>query len=118
MNAKLIAIATSSTLMIANTSTALAEQPYKTSGNQVVVTQLQPRQTYLVQTTDTSGKEGSMYVTTNECGYVMINNGGNYQRLTINNETIRPFALATQPYPSCNPRLNPRNSNTQQSSDR
>lgn len=113
MNAKLIALATTSSLLIGYTVNAL-ETPYKTSGNQIVVTGLNPRQTYSVQTTDNQGREGYTSVTSNECGYVVINNGSIYQRLTINSQTIRPEALSSRGYPNCNPQWNPNDNNRQQ----
>ncbi len=116
MYSKLIAIATSSTLsLIAATAIASDTNPYRTGTNELVVPGLQPRQTYLIQGTDKDGKESSVYIRTNECGYALINNIQNYDRLTINSRTIRPVALSTQSFPSCNPRWNPnQNQNNRQ----
>lgn len=112
MNPKLIALVTLSTILISSTVTAL-ETPYKTSANQIVVTGLNPRQSYLVQTTDLQGKEGTTNLRSNECGYVIIDNGSIYQRITLNNQTIRPDALSTRAYPNCNPQYNPNGNNRQ-----
>lgn len=107
MNSKLIAMATSSIMLMVSAATALETRPYKTAANQIVVPGLQPRQTYLVQTTDNQGRENTGYVRSNDCGYAFIGNGQNYQRITINNQTIRPLALSTQGYPNCNPQSKP-----------
>lgn len=107
MYSKLIAIATSSTLLIPVAAIASDTNPYRTGTNELVVPGLQPRQTYLIQGTDKDGKESSIYVRTNECGYAQINNIQNYERLTINNRTIRPVALSSQSSPNCNPQWNP-----------
>lgn len=116
MNRKLIALVTLSTTLIGSTVTAL-ETPYKTSTNQIVVTGMNPRQSYLIQTTDLQGKEETTNVRSNECGYVLINNGSIYQRITINSQTIRPDALSTRVYPGCNPQYNPNGNNRQQSNN-
>lgn len=116
MNAKLIALVALSTTLIGSNVTAL-ETPYKTSANQIVVTGLNPRQSYLVQTTDLEGKEGTTNVRTNECGYVVLNNASIYQRITINNQTIRPNALSTRGYPNCNPQYNTNGNNRQRSNN-
>lgn len=117
MNLRLIAIAASSTLMLGYAAAAFADEPYRTSSDQVIVTGLQPRQTYSVQTTETNGREGSMFVSSNACGEAVIYNAANYQRVTINNQTIRPFTLSTKGQPYCNPRPNPTGTNTEQPSN-
>lgn len=98
----------SSALLIVSATAAIAAA-YKTSSNQVVVTGLQPRRQYSVQTISSLGRNGTRTITTNACGQALISNGTSYQRLTINNETIIPSSLPTQTHRRCNP---PRNSST------
>lgn len=116
MNPRLFALVTLSTTLISSTfnpTVTALETPYKTSSNEIVVTGLNPRQSYLVQTTNIQGKEDTINVSSNECGYAIISNGLVYQRITINNQTIRPDTLSTRTYPSCNPRYNPTGNNRQ-----
>ncbi|MCL1471083.1 hypothetical protein [Argonema antarcticum] len=118
MNLRLIAIATSSTLLLGYAAAAFANEPYKTSSNQVIVPGLQPRQTYSVQTTYNNGREDSMFVSSNACGEAVIYNSTNYQRVTINNQTIRPFTLSTKGQPYCNPQQIPTSTTGQPSNNR
>ncbi|MBD1922100.1 hypothetical protein H6F77_13510 [Microcoleus sp. FACHB-831] len=105
MNSKLMTIAISTTLLITSGTTALAT-PYKTTSNQVVVTELAPRTKYTVQTTNLRERNSTRTITTNGCGQALISNGTSYKRLIINNQTIITSSLPTQTHQRCTSRRN------------
>lgn len=109
--------AVSSTLLISSATATLAA-PYKTLSNQVVVTGLQPKTKYPVQSTNFSDRNSTRSVTTNACGEALISNGTGYRRLVINQQTITPSSLPTQTHQRCNPKRNNRVIPTQQQLNR
>ena len=101
-----------SLLLIDFATTAIAVT-YKTQSNQVVVTGLQPKKKYTVETTNFNNRNSNRTVMTNGCGEAVISNGTGYRRLVINQQTITPSSLPTQTHQRCNPKRNRRVIQTQ-----
>ena len=106
------------TNLVISSATAALGATYKTLSNQVVVTGLQPRTQYRVQTTNFSDRNTNRTITTNGCGEALISNGTGYRRLIINQQIITPSTLSTQTHQRCNARRNSKVIHTQQQMNR
>jgi hypothetical protein len=80
---------------------------YKTSKNQVVVTELTAKQKYPVKVVNAKNKARTLKdKIANGCGEIIVDNADKYKSLIVGTETIDPATLTTKERARCNPKKN------------
>ncbi len=82
-------------------SAAAALEAYKTKSDQVVVTGLQPKKKYEIQSKNALGKNGKRRVETNACGEALIAKVGMFQSVIISGQNINPKTLIVKVHRRC-----------------
>ena len=94
-----VAIATALTLAYSAVASA---EIYKTSKDQVVVTDLTAKQKYEIQTVNAKGKtKKRKAVAANTCGEVIVSNAGKMKSVMVGTQSIDPATLITKVHPRC-----------------
>ena len=76
---------------------------YKTSKNQVVVTELTAKQKYPVKVVNAKNKARTLKdKIANGCGEIIVDNADKYKSLVVGTETIDPATLTTKERARCN----------------